>query len=88
MALQKLLSLLLVLIFMIPEASTFRADTSERKIYKNGRTDPYKYNYYKRVRQLKPGPKGGGGRSKKIISSKNDNSTTVFWWPDASYKYV
>ena len=85
MALQNFLSLLLILFFMIPEASTLRAYTSERKIYKNGRTDPYKYN---RVRQLKPGPKGGGGRSKKIISSKNDNTTSVFWWPDASYKYV
>ena len=84
-----MLSLLLILL-MIPEASTRRDVSSERKIYKNGGSisDPYKFNYYNRMRQLKPGPKGGGGRSKISKRTNDGDEPSVFWWPDASYKYV
>ena len=46
------LTTILILFFMIPEVSTAgRPDSSEMKVYKNnGRTDPYKYNYYNRAR--------------------------------------
>ena len=89
MEIRKLLTLL-VLLFMIPEASTVRADSSEWKIYKNGRTDPYKHKYYNRVRSLKPGPKSKGRSGNKGGGKKqsSNNETSTFWWPDPNYKYV
>ena len=82
MKVQKLLVSLLVLLIVIPEASAGR-------MYKYGRADPYKYQYYNSPRQLKPGPKGSkSGRTKISKTIKEGEKEKVFWWPDASYKYV